>query len=329
MTGEHLRMVVVGAGSLGCLYGAWASSAGVDVTLVASPRHAPVFERVGLTVIDLEGRSMKQQPVVVRSLAEVEECDVLLLATKAQDSDDALRDLKWRPRAAWSVQNGAGQAAFLQDYFGSAAVGCASMVGGTLEAEGTVRHTFRGATYVGALSTSDPEALHLVESANGAEARIECRDDIDAVMWSKAVLAVAAMGTSIVLRVPYHKVFLSSAAASLFLDLLHEGASVVRAIGSELVDLPGPLQVATLASVPRAEAIALMRAVGEAMVGSGQTSVRVSMLQSVDSGRSLEHNAVFGYAIETAQAHGVAVPITELVHRVARFLDRRAQSEIQ
>lgn len=329
MNGERLRMVVAGAGSLGCLYGAWAASAGVDVTLVASPRHAGVFERAGLTVIDLEGRPSKHQPVVARSLSEVQACDVLLLATKAQDSHDALRDLKWQPRAAWSIQNGAGQAALLERYFGPAAVGCASMVGGTLDSDGTVRHTFGGATYVGALPNSDPEAVRLVEEANGAEARIEHRVDIDAVIWSKAVLAVAAMGTSILLRVPYHQVFLNPSAASLFLDLLHEGVAVVRAVGSQPVDLPGPLQVATLVSVSRAEAIAVMRAVGNAMLASGQTSVRVSMLQSVESGRSLEHDAVFGYVVETALTHGVAVPMTEFVHDVARILDRRANPASQ
>ncbi len=325
MSVERLRMVVAGAGSLGCLYGAWAASAGVDVTLVASPRHAGVFERSGLTVIDLQGRSTQHQPVVARSLSDVQPCDVLLLATKAQDSHHALRDLNWQPRAAWSIQNGAGQAALLERYFGSAAVGCASMVGGTLQPDGTVRHTFGGSTYVGALQTSDPEAVRLVEVANGAEARIVHRVDIDAVMWSKAVLAVAAMGTSILLRVPYHQVFLNPSAASLFLDLLHEGVSVVRAVGSEPVDLPGPLQVATLVSASRGEALVVMKAVGDAMVASGQTAVRVSMLQSVESGRSLEHDAVFGYVIEIARANGVAVPKTEFVHHVARTLDHRAK----
>ena len=62
-------------------------------------------------------------------------------------------------------------------------------------------------------------------------------------------------------------------------------------------------------------------AIGAAMVGRGQTSIRVSMLQSVESGRRLEVDAVFGDLVDVADRHGVAVPLLRAVADIARTLD--------
>ena len=312
---------MLGAGALGSLYGAWSADAGHDVVLVARRPHADAIRGGGLTVRAVDGTSRVVELDATDDPSAAVGADVVLVACKAQDTTPLLAVVGPAvPAAVWSVQNGARQAEPLATRFGPAAIGCVSMVGATLDAPGRVSHTFTGATYLGPLAGSSPGAVDAVAGSLG-EVSVERRDDIVDVLWSKAVLAAGAMGVSLLARLPYHHVFVEAPARRVFYDLVAEAAAVATAAGATLVDLPGPLQAGTLMRVPRAEALDTLAGIGAAMVGRGQTSIRVSMLQSVESGRRLEVDAVFGDLVDVADRHGLAVPLLRAVTDIARTLD--------
>jgi 2-dehydropantoate 2-reductase len=319
-----VRVVVLGAGSLGSLYAAWSADAGHDVTIVGRPAHVEAVNRAGLAV---RARSGATRIVAVCGVVHAEQApdaDVVLLASKGPDSASLLEAYPGSPSAAWSIQNGARQSESIAERFGSAAIGCSSMVGATLTSPGVVAHTFEGATYIGSLPNSAPQSVVAVASSLSDDAGIVVRDDIDAVLWSKAVLATGAMGMSILLRLPYHHVFVEPHARECFYDIVADASQVAAAAGVALVDLPGPLQAGSLMAAPRAEALERLAELGAHMVEAGQTSVRVSMLQSLESGRRLEVQAVFGDLIERADEHGLEVPVLRAVHNVAVTLDEVA-----
>ena len=118
-------VVVLGAGALGSVYGAWFAEAGAEVTLVARPAHAEAVNRDGLRIDD-------RSPVAVKAVvdpADAGDCDILLLASKAFDNAELLNGYRGSAQAAFSVQNGVRQAEPLVARFGPAAVGCVSLVG--------------------------------------------------------------------------------------------------------------------------------------------------------------------------------------------------------
>lgn len=323
-----MRVVVLGAGSLGSLYAAWSADAGHDVTIVGRPAHVEAVNRAGLTVRERSGGT---RTVAVRGVERAEDApdaDVVLLASKGPDTASLLEAYSGTPSGAWSIQNGARQSEPIAARFGSAAVGCSSMVGATLTSPGVVAHTFEGATYVGPLPASSPQSVTAVASSLTDDARIVVRDDIDAVLWSKAVLATGAMGMSILLRLPYHHVFVEPHARACFYDIVADASRIAAAVGVALVDLPGPLQAGSLMTAARAEALERLAEVGAQMVDAGQTSVRVSMLQSLESGRRLEVQAVFGDLIARADERGLEVPVLRAVHHVAVTLDQVAARSI-
>ncbi|HSG79523.1 MAG TPA: ketopantoate reductase C-terminal domain-containing protein, partial [Acidimicrobiia bacterium] len=228
------------------------------------------------------------------------------------------------PRLVFSVQNGVGKDDLLVQRFGrDRVVGCAAMVGGTLHGPGRVAYTFSGLTYLGDVAGGptggavDIAALIDETGVLGAEVR----DDIDSVVWSKAVLAVGAMGAVGLARAVYHRVFLDDDLAELFLDLIYEAAAVAAAEGVPLVDLPGPLQIATVASAPRSEGREVLRAVGEQLVAAGQTAVRVSVLQSIERGRRTEVDAIHAEVLARAERHGIDTPVLRTTTRVLRAVD--------
>jgi 2-dehydropantoate 2-reductase len=316
-----VNITVLGAGALGSLYGAWCADAGHAVVLVGRPTHVEAVRSCGgLEVCDHLGGSRHVTLDATADSGAVGDADVVLVACKAQDTATLLATFRGAPKAVWSVQNGARQTVPLVDRFGAAAIGCVSMVGATLDAPGVVTNTFTGITYIGPLPTSVPAATDIVVDSLGAAA-VERRDDIDDVLWSKAVLATAAMGMSILLRLPYHHVFTEPPARRVFYDLVAEAASVATAAGARLVDLPGPLQAGSLMALPRDAALAALARLGDAMVARGQTATRVSMLQSLETGRRLEVDAVFGDVVAVADEHGLEAPLLRAVAAVARTLD--------
>ena len=278
----------------------------------------------GLTLRELDGTSrvVRVRTATSPSQDGLADAEIVLLATKAQDTAGLLDDTDISaPMVTFSVQNGVGQARPLVDRFGPAAVGAVSMTGATLVGPGVVQHTFAGSTYVGALPTSEPDGPTTIRSALDGVADIVIRDDIADVLWSKAVLAAAAMGASVVLRLPYHHVFVEPGARRLFDAIARDAAAVARADGASLLDLPGPLQAGSLMAMTPDEAVDRLAAVGDAMVSAGQTSVRVSMLQSLESGRRLEVDAVFGELVGVADEHRLKIPVLRAIHHVVTTLD--------
>ena len=321
-------VAVLGAGALGSLYGAWMSRAGLAVTLVARASHARRIEAKGLQIISPDA---SQISVPVRAVSDpgfVGDVDLLLLASKSFDTQELLEDWPGHPAFAFSVQNGVGQAAELVKRYGGSAVGAVSMVGATMSNPGEIRHTFGGATYIGDLPTSNEGFAGAISKALSAGLEVVVSPDITSVQWSKAVLAVAAMGVVGLTRQDYHRVFLQPDSRAVFLELVREAGSVAVADGAELVDLPGPLGVASLLSLADDEALERLEAIGQEMAESGATNVRVSILQAIDRQRPLEVDAVFSDVVSVAQAHGIDVPLVENVTRLLAAVDASIRGDV-
>ena len=304
-------VVVLGAGALGSVYGAWFAEAGAEVTLVARPAHAEAVNRAGLRIDD-------QPPVAVRAItnpAEAGDCDIVLLASKAFDNAELLGNYRGTARAAFSVQNGVRQAEPMVDRFGSAAVGCVSLVGGTLGQPGHASHSFDGPTLLGDLTTTAPGTAAAIATAL-PDRKLEVQDDIAPALWSKGVLAAAAMGVVGLTRLVYHRIFLMPETRDVFYDLACEGASIAAAEGVGLIDGHGPFQIRALTQESRAEAHQRLQAVGQRMEAAGETQVRVSILQSIDRGRPFEVQAVFADLVEIADGHRLEVPTLRAVTRL-------------
>jgi 2-dehydropantoate 2-reductase len=90
-----MQFVVFGAGAVGGVVGARLHQAGFGVTLIARGAHLEAIHRDGLTLVSPVERSVLEIPAVA-SPAEVQWTgdDIVLLATKSQDTVDALTDLR-------------------------------------------------------------------------------------------------------------------------------------------------------------------------------------------------------------------------------------------
>ena len=314
-----MRVVVLGAGALGSVYGAWLAEAGAEVTLVARRPHAEAVRARGLEVRSYDVGNQVYHLDATDDPAAAGDADLVLVAAKSFDVPALLAAYTGRCSMAFSVQNGVDQALPLVERFGPAATEAVSMVGGTLVGPGVAEYTFAGATYVGDLSGTTPGTAARIAAA--LPERITERADIASVLWTKASLAAAAMGIVALTRSIYHRMFITPALREVFLDLLREVALVARSEGVKLIDLPGPMRVHTFTTLPREQALDVLREFGEHLVATGQTGVKVSALQSIERGRPLEVDAVYAPLVRRAAERGIEVPLLAGVTRMMLGID--------
>jgi 2-dehydropantoate 2-reductase len=106
LIGAHLaRAGILGAGALGSLIGAHLARAGEEVTLIARGERAKFLREHGITVT---GQADFTVPVDIATHPnEVRETDVLLVAVKTYDMEEALESVSHlKVGSALSVQNG-------------------------------------------------------------------------------------------------------------------------------------------------------------------------------------------------------------------------------
>ena len=314
-----MRVVVLGAGALGSVYGAWLADAGADVTLVARRPHAEAIRDKGLEVRAYDADTKIYHLDATDDPAAAGDADLVVVGAKSFDVPPLLAAYTGRASMAFSVQNGVDQAVPLLERFGSAAVEAVSMVGGTLVGPGVAAYTFAGATYVGDVADTAPGTAARIAAA--LPERIAERADIASVPWTKASLAAAAMGVVALTRSIYHRMFITPALREVFLDLLCEVALVAHSEGVQLIDLPGPMRVHTFTTLPRGQALNVLREFGEQLVATGQTGVKVSALQSIERGRPLEVDAVYAPLVRRAAERGLQVPLLAGVTRMMFGID--------
>lgn len=321
-------MLVAGAGSLGSVYGGLLARAGFDVQLLGREPHARAVQEQGGLRVESFGESFLAPCRAEWRPARIEPAEIVIVLTKTPDTEAALAPLghvRDEILLAVSLQNGVQKDDVLSRWCGAErVVGGVSMVGATLVEPGLVRHTFRGATFVGELPEgTSPRIAAFGEmlAAGGLEAVVT--DRVLSAEWSKLAQAVPPMSIAALTRLRFHELLLDPDLASLYAGLLRETVSVAAAAGVEVDDWPSMFPVRTIASLPHAEAVERVHAEGRRLERGGMTEVKISMLQSVERGRKLEVEAVQGFVSREGARLGVPVPAVDACYRLLAGMDRR------
>ncbi len=109
MSGEPLKITVIGPGGVGGYFGARLAAAGNDVTFVARGSHLEAMRKDGLR-LDSEIGPLHLNPVkVVADAREIAAADVIMFAVKMRDTESAaqsLTGLAAKGATVFTFQNG-------------------------------------------------------------------------------------------------------------------------------------------------------------------------------------------------------------------------------
>ena len=202
----------MGAGAVGCFYGAMLARAGHAVTLVGRPAAVAAMQRDGLA-LEMHGR-LEHLPVQASEDADaLKSADLVLCCVKSGDSESAALQMAphLRPDAlVMSLQNGVDNAATLAKLLPCRVLPAAVYVAVAMAGPGHVRHFGRGELAIGALpggtQSSVPEWPTLqavVDFFAGALVPVRIVPDVAVELWAKLLVNCAYNAISALAQLPY------------------------------------------------------------------------------------------------------------------------------
>lgn len=327
-----MHVAVLGAGGLGSVVGGHLARSGVDVTLIARPRHVEAIRRDGLRMTGVRGEhTVTEHLTAVASPDDVEgHVDVLMLGVKGKDTATALAEadgLRDRVGAVLSLQNSVSKDGRLSDWIGAERViGAATIEGATMTAPGEVFNSVTVPTtmYVGELDGArTARVTALADALNGAGLGTKVPDDIRQVEWEKLAQICTASSFSVSTLPGLPALGFSDGlavreGAAHFVQLAKEVVEVYRSLGWEPQEFFAPLsRLRTLAEATFDEGVELLLEMSQKMAPGTRTSMHEDVLQ----GRRTEVDDIILPFVQRAQEAGVAAPTLLAAYRVAKTLD--------
>lgn len=300
------RILVIGAGAMGCLFAARIAESGAQVMLIdVDTARLEAIARDGITLTDDNGTRVVPLKTGMASDA-AGPFDLVLLFTKGMHSRAAIRSVAHlaTPEGPYvlTLQNGLGNPEIVAEMFAGAKVlkGIAALPADLHGATGVSSH---GSGHI-ALGAMTPEgwngawaAVALLGRA-GFDARFS--EHVDVAIWEKVAFNAALNALAAITLQP--NAGMDNA----------PGRRIVAAMVSEVV-------ATALACGVEVDRARIDGAIDFALVHHG--GHRASMLQDRLAGRASEIESINGAVAERARAAGIAVPVTETMTDLVRLIE--------
>lgn len=299
-----MRIAVMGAGSVGCYYGAMLARAGHAVSLIGRAQHVQAMQREGL-YLDSDSFVGHVQVQAEAEASGVRGAELVLFCVKSTDTDSAAAQIAphLEPEAlVLSLQNGVDNAERLQAALRQTVIPVVVYVATEMTGPGRVKHHGRGELVIGPGAASDA----LVALFTGAGVPVQTSDNVAGALWAKLILNCAYNALSAITQMPYGRMVQGDGVQAVMRDVVHECLTVAQASG---VSVPGDVWQAV-------ERIARTM--------PAQLS---STAQDLARGKRSEIDHLNGYVVRQGAALGLATPVNRVLHTLVRSIEGRGASE--
>ena len=302
-----MKVLVIGAGSIGAYFGGRLAQSGAEVSVVARSDYAAV-KNSGYAVSSIAGDFHFNPHLVLENAADYPEvADYVILTTKVLPGIDRVGLLRPAIRDSRTVivliQNGIDiepeiKAAFPDNEL----LSTIAYIGASRPEHGRVLHQGGGTLQTGRYPRGRSAAAERL-SAAFASVGVSCEvvEDIVFTRWNKLLW-----------NLPYNPV-----------SVLAGGADTsVMSRGDELEKLCADLMSEVIA-VANANGVALNEALAEKQREYTRDfpPYKTSMLQDFEAGRALEVEAILGNTVRAARRCGVSVPRIECCYALLKCVD--------
>lgn len=300
-----MKIVIIGAGAMGCLYGAYLSRKHEVIMLDSYQPQVDAINSNGVTVLEEDGSEQHFKNLKAYISGEYHEvADLIIVFVKSTFSDDALqlnKKLFGEHTLVMTLQNGAGNDRKIAKY-----VNKKNIIIGTTKhnsvnmGSGKVRHSGHGETTIGSnlKAVKNLEKIKTVLEECGFIA--EVTDDIQRIIWSKLFVNLSINTFTAITRSPIGSMIENKYAWDFAEKMICEAVNVAEADGTHFSYM---------------EVLNMVHHVCED-AGKGYSS----MSQDVMNCRLTEIDAINGAIVEQAKLYNVPVPynslIVDLIHAI-------------
>jgi 2-dehydropantoate 2-reductase len=293
-----MDIAVMGAGAVGCFYGAMLAQAGHKVTLIARPHHAEAIMRHGL-ILERQGQAAHVPVQASADPASLAGASLVLFCVKSNDTQSAGADMAphVRPEAQiLSLQNGVDNATRLAEQLGRNVEPAVVYVAAEMAGAGHVKHHGRGELVLG------PSAGNIVlaEIFGAAAIPTAISDNVIGALWAKLILNCAYNALSAIARQPYGKLVQTAGVNEVIRDVVEECLAVAAALS---ITIPGDIWAA-------------VRQIADTM--PTQFS---STSQDLTRGKVTEIDYLNGYIVRRGKDIGMPTPANRVLHTLVKLLE--------
>ena len=190
-----MRIAIVGAGAIGCLFGFRLHQSGQDVVLIHHKKSVVrILNKAGVSVKEQSGRVSVARIPARESLSRADDLDIIILTVKAYHTLDAARSIqRWKTNptnGVLSLQNGLGNIETLSRYLPARSIlGGSTMEGALQISPSKIAHTGSGSTWIGEPNRKSSErCLAIKRVFRRAGFNTDVSDNIHNVIWSKTIV---------------------------------------------------------------------------------------------------------------------------------------------
>ena len=300
------RVVVVGAGAMGSLFGGLLTEGGLDVTLVDIWReHVDAINANGLKMVG-HGGDRIIPATATSDPSTIDGADVAFFQCKAIYNADAAASVKHLfdndRTVAISFQNGLGNEEEIERILGAGKVlGGLTAQGANIEAPGVVRNHAELPSFIGEMKggvSGRTRALAAAFSAHGlpTEASENIRHDI----WKKLMANIGVSGTSAAPNLTLGGIVQVPELEAIAYRAIDEALAVAKAENIEL-DPDGAREVFH-------------------QITSGTPGNKSSLCVDVVNERPSEVDYIYGAVIKLGAKHGIDTPVLQTISAVIKGL---------
>jgi 2-dehydropantoate 2-reductase len=293
------KIAIMGAGAVGCYYGAELARAGQPVTLIGRQGLVQAVAERGL-ILEKAGQKTALPVLASAEPAAVAGAGIVIVAVKSGDSAEAARQIAphLAPDATvLSFQNGISNADTLSAALDRTVIPAVVYVAAEMAAPGHVRHHGRGELIFG----PGPGAEEAAATLRGAGISVEVSDQAQVAQWVKFTINCAFNALSALTRQPYGPIAAQPGAYAMMADIIAEVRAVAEASG---IALPTDL---------------MQRTEGIATQMQRQYS---STAQDMMRGRRTEIDHLNGEVLRRAEGFGIPVPLNRALWVMVKLAEQ-------
>jgi len=299
-----VRIAIVGAGAMGCLYGGLLSASGQDVTLLdIMEDHVKAMNENGLRMEVKNASGGFEERIFDSVKATTNPLDIgvvdlaiiFVKSTFTRQAAEANRVLFGPNTTVLTLQNGMGNVEAISTVVDETNIIAGTTAhGATMLGPGHIRHAGSGITILGELDGKVSKRMEKIAALfNQAGLETEVTENVTGLLWDKLLVNVGINALTAILGVQNGKLVEIQEAENLLEQAVEEGRKVAEARGVRLNH-----------SDPVAHTKEVCRATAEN---------RSSMLQDVTNGRKTEIDMINGAIAREGRAVFVPTPVNELL----------------
>jgi 2-dehydropantoate 2-reductase len=306
-----MRILIVGAGALGGLVGAYLTRGGEDVTLLeVNTARARLLADAGLQITSAGEGEVRVSVKVVTSVADLKPFDLVFIAVKTYQTEDAMRSVMAATGPATrflTMQNGIGNTETIARLVGPERTLC-GITYNSVQHSGPGRLQFRAGV----------KPIQIAPFAGGVTAEIEAIGDmfrragldtnvvagIDHVVWQKLLHNAVINPVSAITGLTCRELLADADLIAFMRDLCGEIIAVMRARGVPIVDEEDPFR----------PLIGSLKALGKN---------RPTMWQDLARGMRTEVDALNGAVVAEAARLGLSAPHNAALVRFVHSRERQ------